>query len=125
MKYLKTFESSTVETTYRIITNAYEMKSIDKIKEVNMSQIVIDTVTSKYKKFKIQYHHLKYQERIGSLFLKNDRYSGNIFELPDEWFIAEFYPILEDGCDVNYIFLCDQLDGLEKCLNDKKENFGL
>ena len=50
MKYLKTFESSTVETTYRIITNADEMKSIDKIKEVNMSQIVIDTVTSKYKK---------------------------------------------------------------------------
>ena len=104
MKHLKTFESVNNRFYFKITPEQYHIEG-EKI--INISDKAISII----KKYNIPGH-------IENVYYVN-RSAGFIIELKDEWFIVSFELKKEDEFNSHRTwYLCDQLEGLDKCLDD-------
>ena len=111
MKILKLFDNFQTDDYYlKIDTFKYQdLLGDDWKREQRVSKEVIDKLK------KLGYNVLPTERKFKSVFIPygNKNNSARIYQLPDEYFILELQPRYPQIC-----YLCDQFEGLIKCLND-------
>lgn len=116
MKHLKLYESVD-DTEYYKIISIYQFKKYC-VGLLEMSEKNINIIESFSDKIQVYVNYIKAKESESnvdssycSLYAVGNRsYIGQIVELTDEWFVVIISKTY---------YLCDQIEGLKKCLDDK------
>ena len=110
MKHLKTFESSDKEYYWEIEQWEYVQKRDSTLVDISKEAINIANKNQIFGKIsELSTINKKYSNYFLMRDIKSGITYGYIVELEDEWFIVN---------DIIKFYLCDQLEGLDKCLHN-------
>ena len=116
MKHLKTFESSDKEYYWEIEQGEYVQKRDSTLVDISKEAINIANKNQIFGKIsELSTINKKYSNYFLMRDIKSGITYGYIVELEDEWFIVS--DIITNS-HLNKFYLCDQLEGLDKCLHN-------
>ncbi len=118
MKHLKTFESSDKEYYWEIEQWEYVQKRDSTLVDISKEAINIANKNQIFGKIsELSTINKKYSNYFLMRDIKSGITYGYIVELEDEWFIVN--DIITNS-HLNKFYLCDQLEGLDKCLHNER-----